>query len=136
MDTNTKTPVDIIQELLAVLSTRKEAAEKLMTLTGDGELKIRLENSRVQSDKFIEPLMSELSHFGDAVQGESPRENEYQVIWQKAFQDFDNINIETAASTFEQLEAALKGHYNTLQGQSDLPESLQVLLDKQLTELK
>ena len=57
MNTSTKTPVDIIQELLAVLSTRKEAAEKLMGRTDDGELTALLETSRVQSDKFIEPLM-------------------------------------------------------------------------------
>lgn len=136
MNTSTKTPVDIIQELLAILSTRKEAAEKLMGRTDDGELTALLEKSKVQSDKFIEPLMGELSHSGDAVQGETSRENEFQLIWQKAFQDIDGMNTDSARSTFHELEAALKAHYDTLTNQPDLPGSLQALLEEQLIELK
>ena len=135
MDTNTKTPVDIIQELLAVLSTRKEAAEKLMSKTDDSELKASVQESLVQSDSFIEPLMEELSHSGDAVQGETGRDNAYQQIWQEAFQHIDSMNTETARSTFDRLESALKMHYSSLQSQTDLPESLLALLEKQSSQL-
>jgi hypothetical protein len=136
MDTSTKTPVDIIQELLAILSTRKEAADKLISRTDDGELTALLENSRNQSDAFIEPLMGELSHSGDAVQGETVRENEYHSIWQKAFQDIDSLDTLSARSVFQELELALKTHYLSLQEQTELPESLQELLNEQLAQLK
>jgi ABC-type transporter MlaC component len=136
METQNKTPVEIVQELIAIHTTRKEVVDKLkekqVTGNGTGELSAITQ----QSDQFITELMNELSNFGDAVQGDVDRENEYQVICKKALANIDTISPQEYQRTFEALEQSLKKIYeNILNTASELPASFQEILTKQAGKL-
>lgn len=127
MDTQTKSPVEIVQELIAIHTTRKEAVEKLQLPEGA---------QSQQSDQFIAALMSELSNFGDAVQSEAGRENEYQTTYKKILPEIDNMTPQQHQQAFGELEAKLKEVYDRLMETKDeLPESLQTILTQQKEQL-
>ena len=92
METQSKTPVEIVQELIAIHTTRKEVVDKLKEIPVTGNVADKLPGIIKQSDQFISELMNELSNFGDAVQGSVDRDNEYQEIWKKGLQNIDAMN--------------------------------------------
>lgn len=134
MDTPTKSPVEIVQELIAIHTTRKEAVEKLQL--PEGEQSAQAKRAAQQSDQFIAALMSELSNFGDAVQSEAERENSYQTTYKKLLPEIDTMTAEQHQQAFEELEAKLKEAYDRLMETKDeLPESLQNILTRQKEQL-
>ena len=136
MDTQTKSPVEIVQEFIALHTTRKEALERL----NSNQL---LENSAgrnaaagPQSDAFISELMEELSNYGDAVMASVDRENEYQGIWTQALGTLDTMTPVEGAKTFQAMEDRLKQQYqHTLETEMSLPDSLQAILKRQASQL-
>lgn len=131
MDTQTKSPVEIVQELIAIHTTRKEAVEKLQLPEG-----AQSQKAARQSDEFIAALMSELSNFGDAVQSEAGRENDYQTTYKKILPEIDNMTPQQHQQAFGELEAKLKEVYDRLMETKDeLPESLQTILTQQKEQL-
>lgn len=131
MEIQGKTPVDVIQEMIAIHLTRKESAEKLSTLL-DG----KAESVIAQSDSFNAALLSELSSFGDGTSGVSDRENNYQSIWKSAFQNLDNLSSADASDLFEKMEVALLQVYGlVLETKETLPESLVTVLTSQREQL-
>ena len=136
METQTKTPVNLVQELIAIHTTRKEAVEKFSGQENPENLTSDLTAAGQQSDKFIAELMSELSNFGDAVQAEVDRENDYQLTWKNTLGAIDTMNEQEKSRTFEQMEQNLKKFYQTmLDTSTELPVSLQDILQRQMKEL-
>jgi ABC-type transporter Mla subunit MlaD len=131
----TKTPVDIVEEALALQTIRKEAAERLKQHSsgmGAEEYSTELQNA----DKAIAELMAELSQFGDAVKGAGGEQNEVQHIWNETLTRLDSLTPEQSRTTLKQLKEAMKKEYQALSdAQNGLPESLLKLLQKQMGEL-
>lgn len=131
METESKSPVEIVQELIAIHTTRKEAAEKLSNSNSEG-FTIKLTGTAQQSDGFIKELINELSNFGDAVQETVNRENEYQVLWKSASANIESIDAAESERTFEEMEESLRRIYQTLlTNKSDLPASLSEIIVSQ-----
>lgn len=125
----TKTPVEIIQELIAIHTTRKEAADRL-------NAEQLTDAAAQQSDEFIAEWMTELSNYGDAVMATADRENEYQEIWKSTLGTIDAISPQKAAQTFHAMESALKNIYQQImEANSDLPVSVLEILKRQLSKL-
>jgi hypothetical protein len=136
METQSKTPVEIVQELIAIHTTRKEVVDKLKEIPVTGNVADKLPGIIKQSDQFISELMNELSNFGDAVQGEVDRENEYQLTWKNTLANIDTINSPEGEQIFQSLENSLKKMYHDILNKvSELPISLQEILTKQETKL-
>ncbi|HVG41236.1 MAG TPA: hypothetical protein VM888_06465 [Chitinophagaceae bacterium] len=131
-----KTPITILQELMAMLTTRKEACEKILGKSPDEETKAKLTTCTAQSDVFLNALMSELTQFGDAVMGEVERDNAYQNHWRDALKKADAASAMELYETFAVMEGSLAKTYNELVADgSELPDSLQELLKKQAQEI-
>jgi hypothetical protein len=135
METQHKTAIEIIQELIAIHTTRKEVADKLIAIMdSDAEKKLLL-STKIQSDEFIGQLLPELANFGDAVQDGSPRDNEYQLAWKNAGHP-ESIRPEEATGIFQNLENMLKRVYGQLAGnEKELPASLAKLITAQHQKL-
>ena len=139
MTTSTKTPVQIIQELIALHTTRKEVVQK-MTAKEHGEdlgdLKEKLLSAAKQSDEFIVSLMNELSNYGDGVSPMVERGNEYQQTWKNALAKIDTASPDELKEIFELLEDHLRKFYETIfSTQADLPQSIEEMLQKQASLL-
>lgn len=136
MENLAKTPVEIVQELIAVHTTRKEAVDKLTTKSPGEELTAKLSTSAQQSDQFIAELMNELSNYGDSVKDNVDRENEYQIRWKETLGNIDGMNPEEYRQVFEKLEDSLHKFYTGIQETgTELPASLQEILTRQAEEL-
>lgn len=136
MENLAKTPVEIVQELIAVYTTRKEAVDKLTTKSPGEELTAKLSTSAQQSDQFIAELMNELSNYGDSVKDNVDRENEYQIRWKETSGNIDGMNPEEYRQVFEKLEDSLHKFYAGIQETgTELPASLQEILTRQAEEL-
>lgn len=135
METQNKTALDIVQELIAIHTTRKEVIDKLSLKQGSEENHSVLVAAKQQSDHVITELLAELSTFGDAVQDSIDRDNEYQLIWKNELQNFDAVPFQEAKGIFEKLENALKQIYNTVIETKELPDSLVQVLSAQREQL-
>ena len=130
-------PVEIVQKLIAIHTTRKEASEKMANNSASLPLQGKLESAAGQSDRFIKALLSELSQFGDAVQSEVNRDDDYQQTWNNAMVNIDTIDASTLSDTHQKLENTLLNIYSEIiDSYQDLPVSLNDLLISQLKELK
>ena len=133
METQEKTQVQLLQDLIAVLGNRAALVEKLLKQfpkMHDGN-KTMLQY-KVQTRDFITALLSELSEYGDAV-GDADADNEYNHYWKRALIKWDCINEYRAITLFKDLERMLGAMYkNTLEAHCGLAASFQTLLLKQL----
>src|SRR5688500_18809162 len=86
MQHQTITPVQVIQELIAMLTTRKEAIEKILAKPDAAALASGLNRHAQQAENFISALKSELSTFGDAVMADVDRNNAYHSLWRKGLE--------------------------------------------------
>ncbi|HLL42448.1 MAG TPA: hypothetical protein VK369_04880 [Segetibacter sp.] len=130
-------PVEIVQKLIAIHTTRKEASEKMGNNSASLPLQGKLESAAGQSDRFIKALLSELSQFGDAVQSEVNRDDDYQQTWNNAIVNIDTIDASALSDTHQKLENTLLNIYSEIiDSYQDLPVSLNDLLISQLKELK
>lgn len=135
MEPQVKTPVQIVQELLALQATRLEAAERLKDKFAEGDVPL-LTTAHQQSEKFTGELMNELSNYGDAVLSSVDSENAYQQQWTSALANLDTTDKQQAASLFQSLEKTLAGVYaQYLHAKNDLPDTLQQLLTQQAEKL-
>lgn len=130
------TPVEIVQQLIAIHTTRKEAVEVLAGKNAEQELTAKLSSSAQQSDAFISELMGELSNYGDGVAAGVDRENEYQMMWKETMGKMDSLQPNEYAQTFRNMEESLQRMYKTIiDTKADLPASLQEILTRQLEAL-
>ena len=128
-----KTPIQIIQELLAVLSTRKEACEELSGRSDDSELRNELTSRVDQTNRFIDELTAELSLFGDAVTSEVDRKNEYLVMWTNSKATEDSARMK---HTFFEMESALVRIYEEADDTvAELPDTLKEIVHRQRQEV-
>jgi hypothetical protein len=131
-----KTPVQIIQELIALHTTRKESAEKLDSNNPSGSNHVKFTNAARQSEQFMSELLEELSAFGDAVQGDVDRENEYHNLWTNTLAKNDSLNEQQSVQTFENMERTLVKMYEQyLSIETELATTLREMLAKQAKEL-
>lgn len=101
------------------------------------ELQEKLKSVAAQSERFIKALLNELSQFGDAVQSEVNREDEYHEIMNKSMGNIDTMDKSLLAETFKQSENSLINLYSEItNAHQDLPDTLNDLLNTQLEELK
>lgn len=132
MTTQQKTPVEVVQELIAVHTTRKEACQKLTANRTDEALARQVQEAAKQSDAAIAALMSELSQFGDAVGAEANRDNAYQELYKQSIDTLNAPDAAASAAVFQRLEDRLKTTYKeVIDTQTDLPQTLQELIQKQ-----
>jgi len=132
-----KTPVFITQEVLALLSTRKEAAERISTKATDekGAEKIRLKIT--ETNGFIKELMDELQQYGDAVMGDTDRDNNYQNTWREILKVLDTADSGELQQRFAEMEIALATTYRTvLDNEAEWPDTLQKKLEHQAQEIE
>jgi hypothetical protein len=136
MESQTSTPVGIVQELIAIHTTRIEAAGKLKEKELPEDVSAKLTAASQQSDQFITELMNELSNFGDAVQSDVDRDNEYAKIWKNALGNIDSADSQENAQTFQALEDKLKKVYQDfLESTAEMSPSLQEIISKQEEKL-
>lgn len=132
-----KSPVEIVQKLLAVHSTRKEACERMAKNNAVLDLQEKLKSAAAQSERFIKELLNELSQFGDAVQSEVNREDEYHEVWSNATAKIDTMNASALSDTFKTSENSLVNMYSQIRGlYPDLPLTLNELIADQAKEIK
>ncbi|HEX8279428.1 MAG TPA: hypothetical protein VF540_12065 [Segetibacter sp.] len=130
-------PVEIVQKLIAIHTTRKEASEKMGNNNASLPLQGKLQSAAEQSDRFLKALLNELSQFGDAVQSEVNREDEYQQTWNNAMVHIDTADASALSDTLQSLENTLFNIYSEIiDSYHDLPVSLNDLLISQVKELK
>ena len=127
METQNKTTLDIIQELIAIYTTRQDVVEKL-TSKASKEATGFMSDAKHQSEHFISELMGELSAFGDGVQDSPDRDNEYQQLWKAKLSSLDSLNAEQASGLFSELENKLGSIYTDILSNKDLPDSLRQIL--------
>lgn len=129
MDIQNKTPIDILQELITIHTSRIDVAEKLTKKQVAESLIKKLSAAKQQSHQFTSELMNELSGFGDAVHDGSALESEYEMIWKNTVGNIDAINAGDDVPVFAELEDSLKKIYqNILQEKTGLPDSIRELL--------
>lgn len=124
----TDKPVEIVQELIAIHTTRAEAATRLKPLA------LNTMNASIadQSTNWIRQLTEELSDFGDAVQSIANRENKYQQAWIAALTDLDKKPRAGNEAVWQQMEMLLKEHYKHILSKEDaLPASLLKMIRQQ-----
>lgn len=127
-----KTSINILQELIAMLTTRKEIAGKILEKRPDAAITEMLSSSSHQSEEYIKALMEELTEFGDTVMGEVSRDNQYHKLWNQTMENIENKNLAELSQNFMQMEEALKNTYNEfVDFSTDTPTSLHELLIKQ-----
>lgn len=132
-----KSPVEIVQKLIAIHTTRKEAGERMLKNNASNDIQDKLKLVAEQSDRFLKELLNELSQFGDAVQSEVNREDEYHETWNKEIGNIDTMNTSSLSGTFQQLENSLVSIYSQIiESYQDLPVTLNDLLISHLEELK
>jgi hypothetical protein len=132
METQQRTPVEIVQELIAVHTTRKEASEKIMQNGAASDLSGQADKAAKQSEGFIAELMSELSQFGDAVGAEAARDNPYQERYKQALPQLESGDASALQQSFQQLEKELHETYQQItETQTGLPESVKEIIGRQ-----
>jgi hypothetical protein len=137
METQGITPVQIIQELLAMLTTRKEACEKIAAKPDAGASGNRFKDVAAQTDKYVSALQNELSGFGDAVMSDVDRNNEYHRMWKQVLEKAPSASAKELEQDFMRMENTLANAYSEYSSADmKLPESLSVLLAKQAEALK
>jgi hypothetical protein len=132
-----KTPVQIIQELIALHTTRKEAGERLKHAAPEAADSGTLTAASQQSEQFIAELMEELSGFGDGVSGDVNRDSAYHTMWTKTLEKLDTMNAQEAIGTFGLMESALADSYRQyLDTETELPDTVREILTVQAGKLK
>ena len=135
MVTNTKSPVDIVQEFITLQNTRREAAERLQPT--NEPLKTKLIATKEVADKAIAQLMNELSNFGDAVKESVSKEKKFYDHWNEVVNRLDTLSDEEKSSIFHKMEADLYAIYlRVLRDEKELPESINEALQEQVGELE
>lgn len=133
MNVELKTPVDILQELIVMHTTRVEFSNKILAKIIDENLKTTLHKITQQSSLFIEALMNELSNFGDAVKADANRNNEYNSIYTNLLVDFDAADITKLQYSFDKMEEVLKNNYvDIIDANKELSASMGQILNAQL----
>ena len=137
METTIKTAVEIVQELLAIHTTRKEATTKLKALQLSHEVKTRIISAEKYSNEAIGEWMRELSNYGDGVMANADRENEYQQIYTNSLGKMSTMTPQEGEKTFGLLENALKRTYQKMINvHIDLPVSVIDILKRQLATFR
>jgi hypothetical protein len=135
-NTKTKTPVEIVQEFLAIHTTRKEAMGKLTALRLTSETAAEVMAAAQHNDEAIAAWMGELSNYGDGVMANVDRENDYQRIYKNALGMIEAMTPQERAETFTSLEDSLKKTYkDTITANTELPASINEILNSQLSRL-
>ena len=131
-----KTPVDILQELIVMHTTRIEFSNKMLGKEVDEDSKTIFHKIAQQSTVFIEALMNELSNFGDAVKADANRNNEYNKIYTNVLVDFDTADITKLKDSFDKMEEVLKNNYvDMIEANKELSASILQILNVQLKSL-
>ena len=135
MEQQVKTPVQIVQELLALHATRLEAAERLKNKVAEEDATI-LTDAHQQSEKFTGELMNELSNYGDAALSGVAHDSDYQKEWTAAIGGIDTMDAQQALNIFRSMEKTLATIYTQYtQEETNLPATLQKLLTRQASEV-
>jgi len=137
MQTEGKTPVVITQEVLALLTTRKEAAERVSQKVNVEKGAEKIRQKSAETDSFINELMDELENYGDAVMSETDRDNNYQNTWRETLKLIDTADSVELQQRFAEMEITLATTYRTiLDSKAEWPETLQKMLVRQVRNIE
>ncbi len=130
MEIQDKQTVQIVQDLIAIHSLRKEATDRLGKITGaGGKDTSALTQANQQSKALLPQLLDELSAYGDGVPSEADRNNEYMNIWNDALARIDALAPDEAIDIFFQLEDSLHHIYTGIaEKHVQLPAALQKII--------
>jgi hypothetical protein len=132
METLGKSAVNIIQELIAIHTTRKEAYSRMKDKTNDQQFNDKLSKALEQSGKASAALLNELSEFGDGVSGAVDLDIEFNNIWKNALNNFDSITTPELVSLYNNMEASLQRAYrHYIENGVELTDPLKDLLRRQ-----
>jgi hypothetical protein len=130
MATQAATPITTIQELLAAHAARMEGYEQLKSRNpANGQ---QYDRNIQESQGYVSQLMEELAAYGDATHSEVNRDTPLHKRWSAMTASENSIDQVQLADAEE---ALLEKYRQTLRETADLPESLEKLLQKQLTAL-
>jgi len=136
MQTEGKTLVIITQEVLAMLSTRKEAAERISAKLKDENGAENMRKKCAETEGFIIELMDELQQYGDAVMADTDRENNYQNTWRDTLKVLDTAGSNELQKRFAEMEIALASTYKTiLESKTEWTDTLQKKLQRQVRNI-
>lgn len=132
MENQVKNTPAVLQELMAVHNTRIHGYEQVQQQNADEELKTRLTDNILQSQKYIAEMVYELSQYGDAAQSDVNRDNTFHKVWADAEEDLAHEAKFTILDACQRIEEALLKTYDELlESVSDLPDSTRHLLQRQ-----
>ena len=136
METAGKSPVNIVQELIAIHTTRMEAYKRIKEKVDDAGFTNSLNKCIEQSDRYSKELLDELSEFGDAVAAEVDQDVAFNNVWKNALKDFDGMDPAGLRSLFDAMEESLKKTYRQYNDIGvELTVRLKESLDKQSGEI-
>ena len=137
METQDKTTVQWVQDLIAIHITRKEAAHRLYAIAGnDSSMAAKMLAAEKQSQQHLPKLLDELSSYGDGVAADADRNNQYMLLWNNTLAGIDQLLPEDAESIFKQMEEKLRDIYQgLLEGTAELPPSFREILATQWNQL-
>lgn len=130
MEVQDKHTVQIVQDLIAIHSLRKEATERLGKIAGEGETNAAaFAKANEQSKALLPKLLDELSAYGDGVPSEADRNNDYMNIWNNALTTIDTMTPDKAVDIFYQLEDSLQRIYTGItEKEVEMPAALQKMM--------
>lgn len=130
--TEDKNVVDLLQNFIAVHSTRKEICVHLLeNVKDDAALSSDLKSALQNSSVCINELLAELSLSGDAIKGFTDKKDPYHELWNTVLSRMDTASENDMSTGFIQLENELKHMYEKYADRKDtVPESVRTLFKK------
>lgn len=123
-----KSPVQLCQELIAIYSARIEAAQRLLRVYPDVAEADQISEIERSSKTILGKLQEELSMFGDAVQSEVNRSNEYLNTITQIAELSTPGNDRDAIVNFFIAEDQLQNIRQTILTEAELPESFERII--------
>lgn len=134
--TSSSSPVQAIQELIAVHSTRIEFTEKLSVKDLPADTKSRLAGMKTQSQQMTTELMNELSNFGDAVTGSVDHSNLYQSKYKETLSNIDELDAGETKKLIDSFEDIMRTTYRQYAGSTSNDfEAVTAVLSRHLSQL-
>ena len=135
MEINILPPAAVTQKVIAMNTTMKEVCQKLLSENVEKSFAEKLEKALDQSHHFTDQLMNELSNYGDAVSSQIDRDEDYEKMANKMMES-NNDSAEGKVIEFEKFgERVQKIYRDILSDKNELPESLKIMLEDQLSKM-
>jgi hypothetical protein len=127
----TPNAIAVLQKLISLHTQRLDGYEK----SAKNHPQAFFSRLAEQSREFNAQLMEELALYGDASQSQVT-ESLFDRVWTESLEELQAPDAQTASQACRDVEeAVIETYEDALADTPDMPDSLRVLLDKQLSEL-